>query len=95
MRKYESVYVLRPDIDEEATKALVERFSNVVTEQGGEVVKVDEWGKRKLAYPIEKYREGYYVLMNFNAEADVPKELERMFKITDGVLRYIVVREEK
>jgi len=95
MRKYEAVYVLRPDFDEEATKALVERFSNVVTEQGGEVVKVDEWGKRKLAYPIEKHREGYYVLMNFNAEADVPKELERMFKITDGVLRYMVVRDEK
>lgn len=95
MRKYEAVYVLRSDFDEEATKALVERFSNVVTEQGGEVVKVDEWGKRKLAYPIEKHREGYYVLMNFNAEADVPKELERMFKITDGVLRYMVVRDEK
>ena len=52
-------------------------------------------GIKKLAYPIEKYREGYYVLMNFNAEADVPKELERLFKITDGVIRYMVIREEK
>jgi len=94
MRKYESMYILRPDFDEEAVKALVERFANVITEQGGEVVKTDEWGKRKLAYPIEKFREGYYVVMNFNAEADVPKELERIYKITDGVLRYIVVREE-
>lgn len=95
MRKYEAMYILRPDIDEETTKALVERFSNVITEQGGEVEKLDEWGLRKLAYPIEKYREGYYVLMNFNAEADVPKELERLFKITDGVIRYMVIREEK
>ncbi len=95
MRKYESLYILRPDLDEEATKALVERFSNVVTEQGGEVTNLDEWGKRKLAYPIKKHREGYYVLMNFNAEADVPRELERIFKITDGVLRYIVIREDK
>lgn len=94
MRKYESMYILRPDFDEQAVKALVERFANVITEQGGEVVKTDEWGKRKLAYPIEKFREGYYVVMNFNAEADVPKELERIYKITDGVLRYIVVREE-
>ena len=95
MRKYESVYILRPDFDEETIKSMVERFSNVVTEQGGEVVKVDEWGIRRLAYPIEKYREGYYVVMNFNAEADVPKELERVFKITDGVMRYMVIREEK
>jgi len=95
MRKYETVYILRPDLDEEAIKSMVERFSNLVTEQGGEVVKVDEWGIRRLAYPIEKQREGYYVVMNFNAEADVPKELERVFKITDGVMRYIVVREEK
>ncbi len=95
MRKYESVYILRPDFDEETIKSMVERFSNVVIEQGGEVVKVDEWGIRRLAYPIEKYREGYYVVMNFNAEADVPKELERVFKITDGVMRYMVIREEK
>ena len=95
MRKYESVYILRPDFDEETIKSMVERFSNVVIEQGGEVVKVDEWGIRRLAYPIEKYREGYYVVMNFHAEADVPKELERVFKITDGVMRYMVIREEK
>lgn len=95
MRKYETVYILRPDLDEEAIKSMVERFSNLVTEQGGEVVKVDEWGIRRLAYPIEKQREGYYVVMNFNAEADVPKELERVFKITDGVMRYMVIREEK
>lgn len=95
MRKYESVYILRPNLDEETIKGMVERFAKVITDQGGEMVKLDEWGKRRLAYPIDDFREGYYVLMNFNAEADVPKELERIYKIADGVIRYMVIREEE
>ena len=73
MRKYETLYVLQPTLDEEAVKALVERFSTLITEQGGQVEKIDQWGKRKLAYPIKDFREGYYVLMNFSADADTPR----------------------
>jgi len=95
MRKYETLYVLQPMLEEEAIKALVERFATLITEQGGQVEKVDEWGKRRLAYPIEDFREGYYVLMNFTADANTPQELERVYKITDGVICYLIVREDE
>jgi len=95
MRKYETLYVLQPMLEEEAIKALVERFATLITEQGGQVEKVDEWGKRRLAYPIEDFREGYYVLMTFTADANTPQELERVYKITDGVIRYLIVREDE
>lgn len=95
MNKYESIYILRPTMEEEAVKAMVERFSNLITTEGGEVEKVDEWGKRRLAYPIEDFREGYYVLMNFNANPELPSELERIYKITDDVIRYIIIRDDE
>lgn len=95
MRKYEAMYILRPDLDEEAVKASVERFSNLVIQQGGEIVKAEPWGKRRLAYLIEGFKEGNYVLMNFNAEASVPAELERVLKITDTIIRYMIIREDE
>lgn len=95
MRKYEALYIINPTLEEEAIKGLVERFSNLIVEQGGQVEKVDEWGKRRLAYEIQDFKEGYYVLMNFSAEPSVPQELERVFKITDGIIRYLIVKEEK
>lgn len=95
MNKYESIYILRPTMEEEAVKAMVERFSNLITAEGGEIEKIDEWGKRRLAYPIDDFREGYYVLMNFNAESQLPSELERNYKITDGVIRYIIIRDDE
>ena len=95
MRKYEAMYIIRPTLEEEPTKALVERFTKLITDQGGQVEKVDEWGKRRLAYPINDFHEGYYVLVNFEAQSEVPQELERVFKITDDVLRYIVVRDDE
>ncbi|SFP98711.1 SSU ribosomal protein S6P [Caldicoprobacter faecalis] len=95
IRKYETMYVLRPDLEEEAIKQTVQKFSNLIAEQGGQVEKVDEWGKRKLAYPINHFREGYYVLMNFTAGPSVPQELERVYKITDEVIRYLIVREDE
>jgi small subunit ribosomal protein S6 len=95
MRKYETLYVIRPTLEEEEIKATVERFANLIVEQGGQVEKIDEWGKRRLAYPIDDLKEGYYVLMNFSAQANVPQELERVFKITDDILRYLVIREDE
>lgn len=95
MNKYESIYIIRPTVEEEGIKALVERFSNLIVQEGGKVDNVDEWGKRRLAYPIDDLREGYYVLMNFTAEPDVPQELERVYKITDDILRYLTIREDE
>lgn len=95
MRKYEVMYIVRPDLEEDATKALVERFQNVTTDNGGEIVTLKEMGKRRLAYEINDFREGFYVLMNINAEPAVVSELERLFNINEDVMRHLVVREDE
>lgn len=95
MNKYEALYIIKSATEEEARKQLIERFAEVVRSNGGEVETTDEWGTKKLAYPIEKQTDGYYVLMNFNAGSTVPMELERNFKITDDVLRYLVTCRQK
>ncbi|MCB6946163.1 30S ribosomal protein S6, partial [[Eubacterium] rectale] len=68
MRKYEIMYIIRPNIEDEAKKALVERFDNVLTNQGAEIIESKEWGKRRLAYEIQDFRDGYYHIINVNAE---------------------------
>ena len=88
--KYESVFILNPTLTEEATKALVEKFTALVS-ANGELVKVDEWGKRRMAYAIEDLNEGYYVLVEFESGSAFPAELDRVFRITDGVMRSIII----
>ena len=92
MNAYEVLYVITPDLEEEAVKAEIEKLSGIVTANGGEVVKVDEWGKRKLAYEIDYKKEGYYVLMTFNAPAELPKELDRNMRNDENILRQLVTR---
>ena len=87
---YEVLYVLNPTLGEEDTAALVARFKELA-EGRGSVTEVDEWGKRRLAYPINDLEEGYYVLMTFSADSAFPAELDRVYKITDGVLRSLIV----
>ena len=94
MRAYENLYIIRPDLDDEAIAATVDKFTNVVANNGGTEVTVDKWGKRRLAYEIKDYREGYYVLMNFEGEARTAEELERMMKISDDVLRFLTTKKE-
>ena len=91
---YETLFVIDPDLTEEATKALVEKFTKLIADNG-EIETVDEWGKRRLAYPINDKPEGYYVLINFKSESSLPSELERIFGITEGIMRSIVVRHEE
>jgi small subunit ribosomal protein S6 len=92
MNRYEVMYIINAELDDEAIKALVEKFSDLVISEGGAIERVDEWGKRRLAYPIEDRMEGYYVLMTFKSDAEFPIELERNFKITDNIMRYMVIR---
>jgi small subunit ribosomal protein S6 len=92
MNRYEVMYIINAELDDEAIKALIEKFSDLVTSEGGAIERVDEWGKRRLAYPIEDRMEGYYVLMTFKSDAEFPIELERNFKITDNIMRYMVIR---
>jgi small subunit ribosomal protein S6 len=95
MRNYETLFILQASLDEEAIKANIEKFTGVIENGGGVVENVDEWGRRKLAYPINKINEGYYTLINFKANTELPKELERVFRITDGVMRFMVINPEK
>lgn len=94
MSKYETIFVINPEADEETVQSLIERMKGVI-EKDGSVENVDEWGKRKLAYEVKGYREGYYVLLNFTAEPSIPGELERVYKITEDIIRHIIVKEDE
>jgi small subunit ribosomal protein S6 len=93
-RDYEVMYIIDPELDEEGTSEIISRFKALV-EKSAEVVAIDEWGKRRLAYPINFKNEGYYVLMNFRSEPDFPRELERNFKISDSIIKSMIIKVEK
>ena len=94
MNQYEVMYVIDPALEDSARVELINRFSDLVKKNGGEVDRVDEWGKRRLAYAIQYKTEGYYVLMYIKAPAELPREIERNMQISDSVLRYLTVRYE-
>ncbi|EYE88666.1 30S ribosomal protein S6 [Fervidicella metallireducens AeB] len=91
MNRYEALFVLIPSLTEEEVKAAIERVKGVIEGNGGVVDNVDEWGKRRLAYEINKINEGYYVLCNFTSNPELPKELDRVLRISDNVMRHIIV----
>ncbi|AHD07765.1 30S ribosomal protein S6 [Paenibacillus larvae] len=93
MRKYEIMYIIRPDIEQDQVQATVEKFQGIITNNGGEITKHDVMGKRRLAYEIKKFRDGHYVLVNFTAEPEVVKELDRVMKISDEIIRYLIVND--
>ena len=92
--KYELVFIVKANLGDEATTALVEKFKELIS-ANGTIDAVDEWGKRRLAYPINDETEGYYVQVNFTSGNDFPAELDRQFKINDAVLRSLIVRPGK
>ena len=94
MNQYEVMYVIDPALEDSARTELINRFSDLVVKNGGEVDRVDEWGKRRLAYAIQYKTEGYYVLMYIKAPAELPREIERNMQISDSILRYLTVRYE-
>ena len=94
MNQYEVMYIIDPAVEDTARVELINRFSDLVTKNGGEVDRVDEWGKRRLAYAIQYKTEGYYVLMYIKAPSQLPAEIERNLQISDSVLRYLVIRYE-
>lgn len=95
MRKYEIMYIIRPNMEEEARKAVVERFNNVLTENGAEITNVKDWGKRRLAYEIQKFRDGYYMILNVVAKPAAVQEFDRLARISEDIIRHIVVKEEE
>ena len=94
MNKYETIFIVNPNVEEASVKELIEKFSNIINNDG-KVESVEELGKKKLAYEIKKNSEGNYVLINFEANPAVIKELERVYRITDEVIKFIVVKEEE
>ena len=95
MNKYECLYVIVPELNEEETKSVIEKFNGVITANGGMIENVDEWGKRRLAYTIDYKTEGYYVLMSFTSAPEFPKELDRILGITEGVMRSMIVCKDE
>lgn len=93
MRKYEVMYIIRPEIDQEAVTATVEKMMGIITNGGGEIIKNDLMGKRRLAYEIQKIRDGVYVLVNFSATPETVKELDRIMKISDEIIRHLIVKD--
>ena len=94
LNKYESIYIVNPNVEADGIKSLVEKFNALIESEGGKVLETNEWGMKKLAYPIKKFTQGYYVLVNFEAKAEFIDELERVYKITDGVIKFITIRQE-
>ena len=92
MNKYESVIIINPSVDEQGIKSLIAKFTDLIN-SNGKLEKVEELGKKKLAYEIKKNSEGYYIVFNFEANPDLIAELERVYRITDEVIKFIVVRE--
>ena len=95
MNKYELIYIIDTAVEDTARKEMIDRFSNIIQDNGGIIEKIDEWGKRRLAYTIDYKTEGYYVLINFEAEGDVPKEVERNLEINENIIRYLTVKIEE
>jgi small subunit ribosomal protein S6 len=96
MRHYEAMYIVDADTPDEALEPIIEKYKKVITDGGGEVTEAGKWekGRRQLAYEINKKREGMYLLMQFQANSEVPKELDRIFRINDEVIRHLVVRQD-
>ncbi len=93
MNKYESVIIINPSVEEEGMKTLIQKFTDLI-DKDGKVEKVEELGKKRLAYEVKKNKEGYYVVFYFDANPQAIAELERNYRITDEVIKFIVVRAE-
>lgn len=95
MRKYEAMYIIRPTVEAEARKALIEELNAILTTRGTETVTVNEWGTKELAYEIDDLKKGYYVVLTFLASTEGVKELDRVMGIKETVLRHIIVSREE
>ena len=95
MNSYEIALIVRPDVEEEAQKELIEQLSQLLTTQGGQVDNVEEWGRRRLAYPINKVNEGYYYFIHGQFATSVLHDINRAAKLSEDILRHMVIRQDK
>jgi len=94
MRQYETAFLITPKLEEEETEALIEKMAEVVKKKKGKMVNIEKWGKRRLAYPIEKLDEAIYVFFHYEGDPDIPHELQRRFRQTETVIRYLTLKKE-
>ncbi|HJX60296.1 MAG TPA: 30S ribosomal protein S6 [Thermodesulfobacteriota bacterium] len=92
MRKYETIFILDPDLEEEQTQSTIEKVKGIITQTNGEILKVEDWGKRKLAYEVKKKPKGHYFLIHFSGTPTLLSELERNFRVMDAVIKFQSVR---
>lgn len=95
MRNYETMYILKPHLEEDGVNTLIARFEDVVKNNGGEITKTELWGKRRLAFEVNDTSEGFYVLMTFKSPSSAPQELDRILRIQDDVVRHLVIRKDE
>lgn len=93
--KYEAFYIVKPDLSDADIQKIADRFKSVVEEKGGSVEKAGKWDKRKLAYEVKGYKEGSYILMNFEAPPALPKELGRLMQISDDIIRHRIYKSKE
>lgn len=94
MRQYETVFLISPHLSEEETKGLIIQMAEIISKKKGKMISKEEWGKRNLAYPIKKLEEAFYVFFHYEGKPDIPAELERRFKQTDTIIRYLTLKKE-
>ncbi|MEA2005634.1 MAG: 30S ribosomal protein S6 [Acidobacteriota bacterium] len=94
MRQYETAFLIAPNLPEEERESLILQMAEVISKRKGKMTSQDSWGMRKLAYPIKKFEEAYYVFFNYEGEADIPVELERLFKQKEAIIRYLTLKKD-
>ena len=92
MRKYETIFILDPDLEEEQTQSTIEKVKGIISQNNGEILKVEDWGKRKLAYQVKKKAKGHYILIHFMGSPALISELERNYRVMDAVIKFQSVR---
>jgi len=95
MRKYEIMYIIRPTVTEEERPQIVADLNDIFTSRGGEILEVNEWGMRDLAYEIDKHKKGYYVVLSVNCEEEARAEFDRVVRIREDIIRYLIIRDER
>lgn len=94
MKQYETVFLISPNLSEEETNGLIIQMTEIISKKKGKMISKEEWGKRNLAYPIKKLEEAFYVFFHYQGKPDIPAELERRFKQTDTIIRYLTLKKE-
>jgi small subunit ribosomal protein S6 len=89
---YESIFIIKPTLSDEETEKVIQKMQEIITTGGGEIINVENWGKKKLAYEIKKHKRGHYVLLHLKAEGPLVKELERNYRLNDAVIKFITVK---